>query len=93
MKQIKTLTELKAVLKDHRPHEFRLSLNGGMYSKKTIVWVRKLDKHGIKSNRTFFLVTNHIDDSRQTLDTKTLFDKNHTNVGFAMKRGAFWFIK
>ena len=52
-------------------------------------------KHGLVSLKTLslrkdkkFYVINHIDDSRQVLDTKGL--KTHSNIAEAIKKGGFY---
>ena len=37
-----------------------------------------------------FYVVNEIDGSEQTLTSKELFDKDYTNIGFAINQGCFY---
>jgi len=76
MKRITNTNALRqAIASGH--HEFRLWLNGGLYSRKTIT----LDRSGC------FQIVNHIDDSVQTLTGRQLY--SHSNIGRGMKAGAF----
>jgi hypothetical protein len=59
-----------------RQNEFRLLLQGGLYSRKTI----KLSADGR------FKVVNHIDDTAQKLTGRQLYTES--NIGKAMKHGA-----
>ena len=58
-------------------HDFRLCLNGGAYSAKTIL----LGCNGR------FLVFNHIDDTEQNLTGRELYTRS--NIGKGMQFGSF----
>lgn len=60
-------------------HEFRIVLNGGLFSRKDITSNEKSKK---------FKVINHIDDSEQFLTEKELLDNSFTNIGQALKKKA-----
>lgn len=75
MKQIKTTRALRqALAAGHR--EFRLCLQFGLYSRKTITL--------LADGR--FRIVHHIDDSVQTLTGRQLH--SHSNLGAAMRVGA-----
>lgn len=59
--------------------EFRLCLKGGLFSRKTIKYHAKTKK---------FSVLNHIDDSKQYLTARQIQNKNHSNIGEAIKKHA-----
>lgn len=75
-RQIKNTRQLRRVIANGQ-HEFRLCLEGGLVSRKTIFANR--------SGR--FRIVNHIDESVQTLSRRQLY--THSNIGKAMRNGAF----
>ena len=82
--QIRNLTQLKKVLNDHEPHSFRLLLNGGAYSRKTI----KLYKNGK------FRVDHHIDGwIQRSVTDKQMLNPKTTNIAVGMRRGAFILVE
>lgn len=44
----------------------------------------------IEYNNNNFYIYNEIDDTEQTLTSKELFDKDCTNIGFAINQGCFY---
>ncbi len=76
MTLIRNTRQLRQALARGR-YEFRLALQGGLFSRKTIA----LSPEGR------FEVENHIDGSEQTLTGRQLYSRS--NIGRAMKRGAF----
>lgn len=78
MSAVLDVATLKA-LTLNRSREFRLALNGGAYSRKTIRYSPTRDE---------FAVFNHIDDSRQTLKPAELWTKS--NIGLGIDRGALY---
>jgi len=86
-KQIKVrdLKHFKDILSEERyeedPAEFRMAMNGGVYSRKEIML-----SDGI------YLVTNCIDDSEQDLTEEQLFDEDYTLIGSAIKKGCLFFV-
>lgn len=78
-----TLEKFKKILSDGMAHEFKIVLNGGAYSRKTI-YLRENGRYSI---------LNHIDDSRQTLTEKALFDESRTNIGKAINLNSLYQIK
>ena len=76
-KQIKSMEELKR--EATRGKQFRMILNYGVYSRKTIEWDKK---------KKVFRIKNWIDDSKDKFTEKGLMDENITLIGKAIKRGA-----
>ena len=60
---------------------FFILLNHNLRSSKWIVWN--------DYSRVFF-ITNLIDDSEQVLTEQQIMDRQHTNIGFAMTKGALF---
>jgi len=56
-----------------------ITLTEGIISRKEIFYEPKKDK---------FYITNWIDDSYQTLNSKQLMLKSYTNIGYAIKKKA-----
>ncbi len=84
-KQIKTIAQLKKILKKHGNAsylDFAITLNGGGFSRKEIML----------GNDNLFYINNCIDDIEQELTDKELMDKECTNIGTAIKLGAFYQI-
>ena len=79
--QIKTLAALMKVTSDKRPHQFRLILKYGLFSRKII--------HRIGDT---FYIHNAIDETNLELNSDEIMDKNLTNINEAMKKGAFVMI-
>ncbi len=75
--QIKTIEQLKELAKEDGGMECKIRLKGWLMSRKHISYDGKL-----------FYVHNYIDESRQELTEKELMNRDHTNVGHAMTRGA-----
>ena len=44
----------------------------------------------IEYNNNNFYIYNEVDDTEQTLTSKELFDKDCTNIGFAINQGCFY---
>jgi hypothetical protein len=76
MQQIRNARQLLKTVSEGK-HEFRLVLQGGLYSRKTI---------RLTADRRF-RVTNHIDNSVQKLTARQLYSQS--NIGKAMRMGAF----
>lgn len=74
MKAVKTMEELDKIL-ERGQSDFRILLNGGCFSRKTI------GKYGKKYD-----VFHSISDSYETMSKKKLLD---SNIGEAMGKGAF----
>jgi len=79
--QVKSLRHLKKILSGGAG-EFFIALNYGCKSSKTVSYDRK--------SRMFF-VTNLIDSTEQSLSSRQLMSGNWTNIGRAIKKGAFYF--
>lgn len=56
--------------------EYVIRLNSGIYSRKTIEYIKTKNKYKI---------TNHIDNSKQILTEKELMNEKITHIGKAMK--------
>lgn len=78
MTQINSIEELMSALNKGQ-HDFFIS-NGILKSSKYI----ELDE-----NDNFYIV-NEIDDSEQTLNEEELFNRDYTNIGFAIENGQFY---
>ncbi len=78
MKQINSIEDLIAEIQLGN-HDFFIS-NGILKSSKYI----ELDE-----NDNFYIV-NEIDDSEQTLNEEELFNRDYTNIGFAIENGQFY---
>jgi hypothetical protein len=76
MKPIKNTRELRRAIAAGR-HDYRLRLEGGLCSRKTIAL--------FADGR--FEIENHIDGSEQTLTGQQLYSES--NIGEGMKKGAF----
>lgn len=81
-RKIKTIKALKLALKDGDYHQFFIALAGGVVrSSKDIAYCPENDT---------FQVTNFIDDTEQEdLTAEDLMNKKITNIGEAIKKGAF----
>jgi hypothetical protein len=77
-KIIRTLEQLDAELSTEHFRDFAILLNAGAFSRKEI---RRLGRR--------YQVVNCIDDTKQILTAAQLFDSGRTNIGRAMKAGAF----
>ena len=77
---IRTPKELLAAIKK-MPMRFYIRLNFGVLSAKSIKYLRR---------RRVFVVHNEMDDTTQRLTLAQLMNPRHTNIGTAMKAGAFF---
>lgn len=85
MKPIKvtSLTHLKRICENKdEALDFRLVLNGGCYSRKSIFG----DIHA-----KLWEVTHHIDETEEVLTDDELMKE--TNIGEGIKKGAFYYMK
>lgn len=80
-KQIKTIEELKREAQGEQDTEFFILLNGNLRSSKRIIWDEE--------DKRFFII-NFIDDTEQELTEAQLMDREYTNIGYAMTRGALF---
>jgi hypothetical protein len=76
MHKIRNPRQLRAAIA-HGHHEFRILLQYGVYSAKTI--------HLLANKR--FAVLNHVDGTKQRLTVKQLYTES--NIGEAMEHSAF----
>lgn len=77
--QINSIEQLKKESSESK--EFFILLNFNMRSSKDIHW---------DENRRTFDICNHIDDSQQELTEEQIMDENYTNIGEAIRKGAFY---
>jgi hypothetical protein len=77
MKQINSLEELIETIQSGN-HDF--FIGGGLL---------RSSKY-IEYNNDNFYIYNEVDDTEQTLTSKELFDKDCTNIGFAINQGCFY---
>jgi hypothetical protein len=80
-KQITSLDELKREAQGEQDGEFFILLNGHLRSSKRIVWDEE--------DRRFYIF-NYLDDTEQELTEAQLMNREYTNIGYAMTRGALF---
>jgi len=80
-KRITSLEELKGEAQGEQDAEFFILLRGYLRSSKRIVWDEE--------DRRFYII-NFIDDTEQELTEAQLMDRDYTNIGYAMTRGALF---
>jgi hypothetical protein len=80
-KRITSLEELKMEAQGEQDVEFFILLNCNLRSSKRIVWDEE-DKR--------FYIFNYLDDTEQALTEAQLLDREYTNIGYAMTRGALF---
>ena len=76
---VNSINQLKKLAVDGA--DFYIALNGGLRSSKTITY--------IPSNNTFEIF-NDIDGSFDILTEEELFDRKHTNLGYALENNALF---
>jgi hypothetical protein len=79
-RRIRTIEQLKELAKDENGLDCFILLNGGLRSSKHIRYY---------PDDNSFYVLNLIDDSEQELTESQILDSAYTNIGEAMKKGAF----
>jgi hypothetical protein len=79
--RITTLTQLKKEARDEQNAEFFILLKGYFRSSKRITWD--------DDNKRFFIF-NFIDDTKQVLTEEQLMDREYTNIGYAITKGALY---
>ena len=62
-------------------HDYFILLNGNARSSKFV-------DYSPESNK--FHIINEIDNSKQVLCEKNLFNRKHTNIGYAIQQGSFF---
>jgi len=80
-KQITSMEQLKRESQGEQDVEFFILLNGNLRSSKRIVWDEE--------DRRFYII-NFIDDTEQELTEAQLMDRDYTNIGYALTRGALF---
>ena len=81
MRKVKDIEDLKKICKD-KHKDFFIWLNHGVRSSKTVFF---------DSERNLFSVYNEIDGSMEELTEKEIQDNSITNIGKAIKMGAFYY--
>ena len=77
--QVRSIAHLKKLCKNH--HDFFIALNHGIKSSKDIEYDSKIN---------CFYILNLIDGGYQQLTDRDLMNKDVTNIGTAIKKGAFY---
>jgi len=80
-KQITSMEQLKKEARGEQDVEFFILLKGYLRSSKRIVWE--------EGEKKFFII-NFIDETEQELTEAQLMDRDYTNIGFAMTKGALF---
>ena len=75
------MEQLKRESQGEQDVEFFILLNGNLRSSKRIVWDEE--------DRRFYII-NFIDDTEQELTEAQLMDREYTNIGYAMTKGALF---
>lgn len=84
--KVTSLKQLHEILKKGTS-EFFVQLNYGVRSWKVIGYAAKNDRNG----NSKFEILNEIDESRQILTEKNLFNPKCTNIGTAIQQGSFFY--
>ena len=79
--QIKSMEQLKKEAQSEQDAEFFILLHCNLRSSKRIIW----EEEGKR-----FFIFNYIDDTEQVLTEAQLMDRDYTNIGYAMTRGALF---
>lgn len=79
----KQIVSIEALKKEacNQGAEFFIRLRGCLRSSKHIVW---------DEEEKLFFVWNYIDDSEQGLTESRLMDRDYTNIGYAITKGALF---
>lgn len=80
MDRILTIEQLKSLASTDQGVACHISLAGGLVRSSKHVWF----------NKNQFTVYNEIDGSEQKLTEKELMNKENTNVGYALQKGALY---
>lgn len=78
--KVTSIEHLKQLLAESDGRDFFILLNGGLRSSKHISY----------DGTSTFWVLNLIDDTEQELSDAQLMDRDYTNIGYAIERGAFY---
>lgn len=78
--KVKNIEHLKKMIEEGT-HDFFIQLNLGLRSSKTIDYNPQTDK---------FNIINEIDGTKQRLNSRNIFNKRYTNIGYAIKMGSFF---
>lgn len=82
-KKIKTLAGLDLAIKRGH-HEFAIVLSGGAVISRKVIHFFKNGKYAIE---------NCVDDTNQKLTVEQIMNRGYSNIGHAMKEGAFIQLK
>lgn len=80
MKVVKDIEHLKELIEEG-VHDFFIQLNLGLRSSKMIDYNPETDK---------FDIINEIDGTKQRLNSRNLFNKRYTNIGYAITMGSLF---
>lgn len=80
-KRVGSLKELKKEAQNGQDPEFFILLRGYLGSSKRIAW---------DEGKRHFSILNRIDDTKQVLTESQLMDREYTNIGYAMTKGALF---
>ena len=75
------MEQLKQEAKDREDSEFFIRLMGNLRSSKRITWEEDEKK---------FSIFNGIDNTNQELTEAQVMDRDYTNIGYAMTKGALF---
>ena len=80
-KKITSMEQLKKEAMDEDDADFFILLRGYLRSSKLIIWEQ--------DEKRFFII-NFIDDTEEELTEVQLMDRDYTNIGYAMTKGALF---
>lgn len=80
MTRVTTTAQLQEMIANG-VHDFFIQLNYGGRSSKFMDYSPKTGK---------YYILNEIDGTKQTLGEKNLFNRKHTNIGYAIQQGSFF---
>lgn len=78
--KVKNIEHLKEMIEEGT-HDFFIQLNLGLRSSKMIDYNPETDK---------FDIINEIDGTKQRLNSRNLFNKRYTNIGYAITMGSLF---
>lgn len=78
--KVTSVEHLKQLLAESEGRDFFILLNGGLRSSKFMTF----------DGTSIFWVWNAVDDTEQELTEAQLMDRDYTNIGYAIEKGAFY---
>lgn len=81
MTKVLSVAHLREMVLENNQHDFFIALKGGLRSSKQI---------DISDDEKLFLIINESDDTEAQLTEDELMDRNITNIGYAITKGAFY---